>query len=288
MSAFPSELDRQTTVAEASSEPGAEREEIVKSWDEFLARGHVREALKPHWRVIFRGQANARHGLAPSLIRAVQQTLLQPTPAEVYKYEKACRREFETQAHLYMNASLLSALPTSVHWWMHMQHFGAPTRLLDWTGSPFVAAYFACESAPDDDGAVWSLDVQLAPFHMPRAFENRDEPTLARDLFCAEPARSLHILMTGHRNERMVAQRGVFTLSPDASSDHHHILSRIAASRTNESAFRKIRIPKSMKRDFYEKLLAMNINARSLFPGADGLGKSITELAKFAALPDLR
>ena len=36
-----------------------------------------------------------------------------------------------------------------------MQHSGAPTRLLDWTRSPWAAAFFAAVENPDQDGAIW-------------------------------------------------------------------------------------------------------------------------------------
>jgi hypothetical protein len=46
------------------------------------------------------------------------------------------------------------------------QHYGVPTSLLDWSEDPFVAAYFAIQSAPDtDDGelaCVWALNKLLA------------------------------------------------------------------------------------------------------------------------------
>jgi hypothetical protein len=43
-------------------------------------------------------------------------------------------------------------------WLSLMQHYGAPTRLLDWSESPFVAAYFAYEQSSNSDGAIYALN----------------------------------------------------------------------------------------------------------------------------------
>lgn len=46
-------------------------------------------------------------------------------------------------------------------WLSLMQHYGAPTRLLDWSQSPFVGAYFAYEQASDSDSAIYALDAHI-------------------------------------------------------------------------------------------------------------------------------
>ena len=49
-------------------------------------------------------------------------------------------------------------------WWEVMQHHGAPTRLMDWTRSPFVAIWFALDGHADGDGdmALWVYDREVA------------------------------------------------------------------------------------------------------------------------------
>jgi hypothetical protein len=273
-------------------EPARRNKEVITSWKDFLEHPHVASAQSARPWVLFRGQANAEHKLRPSLLRAVCAAHgKDPSHAQVVEYEEACRVEFAAQAHLYLGASLLSGVPTTLHWWMHMQHFIAPTRLLDWSRSPFVAAYFACESNPEGDGAVWSLDVRLGDFTMPTSFSdtptNRQRKDTERVFLAEKPKRTLHLLNMGLRNERMVAQQGVFMLSPDAAALHDDILRDLPEQDPKEPKFRKIQIPKEKKREFFHHLLAMNINARSLFPGIDGVGRSISELARFDALPDL-
>ena len=44
-------------------------------------------------------------------------------------------------------------------WLFLAQHYGVPTRLLDWTENPLVAAYFAVLDHPDDDGCIWALRI---------------------------------------------------------------------------------------------------------------------------------
>ncbi len=267
-------------------------EQSVAEWQEFLQQPHVQLAqCQPSPHVVFRGQPRADYGLSPSLVRAASASGSQLTTEQVLGLEEECLEEFKSQAHVYLAPALLQAIPTVVHWWMHMQHFGAPTRLLDWTRSPFVALYFACVQDFEHDGAVWSLDVQLANFSMPAYF--RDEPTKrqreqVRRAFCEPHARQqFHLMNMGARNERMIAQQGVFMLCSDPAMPHDQALIRMAERSDDHTRFGKLIIPASLKRKLWLRLRSMNLNARSLFPGLDGLGRSIGELVRFNAFPDL-
>ena len=58
-------------------------------------------------------------------------------------------------------AGILPAEEAWPDWLLLMQHYGLPTRILDWTRSPLTAAVFAVESHPDKSGAIWALNPYL-------------------------------------------------------------------------------------------------------------------------------
>jgi hypothetical protein len=267
-----------------ASQPAAFPDDAkIRSWNEYLKDPQVLDTnLILNGSMLFRGQGDADWGLVPSLVRALRQVPERMTNDKALNIEETAQEEFAAQAHLYLSMAILNSVPTIVHWWMHMQHYSAPTRLLDWTYSPFVAAYFACCDHPNKDGAVWALDINAGHFEMPKGFEDSATPEernrLNKMFTSAEAPPRLHFINMGLRNERMIAQQGVFMLSENVQNTHEQILFSLRKEPDNAARIRKLRIPAEQKREFLRQLHVMNINARSLFPGLDGLGKSIGEM----------
>ena len=100
----------------------------------------------------FRGQANERWGLEHSLERMYTQYL-----ASEVKVEEFVIAEFMRRAHHY---TPIPPADDMGEWLALIRHHGAPTRLLDWTRSPYIAAYFAApDSKMGDTSAIWAIDL---------------------------------------------------------------------------------------------------------------------------------
>ena len=251
------------------------------SWEDFtgvVERLDVGHPLKTLY--AFRGQAEARWDLEPPLLRIFRGLNL--SEKEALEVEQQCLMEFKSQAHLHISPNVLSTTPDTVSWWTIMQHHGAPTRLLDWCQSMYVAAYFAVTGYRDSPGAVWLAHVHtvervMKERHGEPEFPKSEEENKARFLQAGAP----HALLFGgrlHKTDRMVAQQGFCTVCRNILGNHGEILRDVFPKQTGRELFRKFIIPANLKNHFLRKLESMNITANALFPGLDGLGRSIGEL----------
>ena len=123
------------------------REVRVQSWSQFNDYITSRDG----W--AFRGQSDASWPLLSSLPRRLQQNNVDRD--QWRQREERAIRIFRRKAHVYLPDK--SALDDDLRCLAMMQHHGAPTRLLDFTKSPFVAAFFALEQARGH-GAVYALN----------------------------------------------------------------------------------------------------------------------------------
>ncbi len=229
---------------------------------------------------LFRGHADAAWPLLPSLNRVLGTAI---EVQEALEVEAQLLRLFQSQAHLVMAGQPLPADNDLLNWWMVMQHYGAPTRLLDWSASPYVAAYFACESLSDVSGTIW--------FIHPRSWLN----SASDDLMSGKPNADLlrssnapHMVLplpAFTQSTRTVAQQGYFTVCLNLCGKHDELLldSCDHPLLDDSDIMGRFVIPAALKSEFLLQLRLMNVTASSLFPGLDGLGRSMSEAARLHA-----
>src|SRR2546428_9159931 len=136
--------------------------DVTKAFGSFGSESAFRPHSTDRW--IFRGQADSVWPLENSLRRTYLKKCTDWAHSWFWNSAMVLKRiegqlafDFASRAQLHgLNVSvehpvaLLSA----------MQHFRAPTRLLDWTYSAYVALYFALERQPAcDTAAVWALNI---------------------------------------------------------------------------------------------------------------------------------
>ena len=229
-------------------------------------------SLHPNW--LLRGQPDTTWSLEPSLTRIVNKRKLNRVQA--IQVEQEAVNKFSITARGVLPLELTTTLLPSkdgldfVGWFSLMQHFSAPTRCLDWSISPWVALYFACLDYEDEDGAIWVINYQQAGRKADEALNGKNFMELINNPNAID---IVHLTMAINSNERIEAQQGRFTISSNPLMDH-------ADFYAGTDILEKIVIPKNLKSLAMTRLNSMNINAKTLFPGVDGLGRSIREFYK--------
>jgi len=246
--------------------------DTIPTWAKFLTVfGHRQRGL------VFRGQSDAEKPLVPSFQRHIPDP---NDPVRVEKFECEVLRQFQRRAPTLLAPAIVSRLRYRVDWWAIMQHYNVPTRLLDWTYSAFVAAYFAVSGEPKSKGAIWTIDVELArrAIGIPSTPEDIERDCWDRDV------RVIHFPELSIETDRMWAQQTVFSVATRVmEEDHERMLASLLHSVPDDPArplaFAKYTIPAEAKREFRDNLRQMNITPASLFPGIDGFGRSVAEFA---------
>jgi hypothetical protein len=283
-------------------------EVTVETWEQFEAElGKFAPADPTYPDILFRGQPVFEWTLKPSICRLYPEEF---TALHGLWVEFRAIGEFKRRAHLYLDPKFLPSKYDIIEWLHNMQQHHAPTRLLDWTFSSYVALYFAVESNHDADGAIWyfsrkALKTGSSQLYGEkyRWFDARIEEK-RRNIIRSQELDSVdsmlqYVAFSDHdaanmvfayepsdgarASERIVAQQGTFTYSKAPKSDHadaiYEAVSKACESQNEmHSLCGKIKIPSRLKKAMLQRLNQMNINSSSLFPGIDGLGRSISGL----------
>lgn len=232
------------------------RDKTFKSVSELIKKvtKDVASCEGPVW---FRGHGSIEWKLIPYIARSSQS----------YSEMNLIKR-FKQNAMM-----LVSPRPTELFEWLFiMRHHGVPTRLLDWSESPLIGAYFAVCEESDKDGSLWAL----LPKELNREASVDDIPSFEEDevlrsydpdFFIRETtSRLLPLAIIAPRNStRMQAQLSVFTVN-------HRDNTPIEEIGNNRHIWRYI-IPKEYKPIVIKELELIGVGRFQLFPELQSIGE---------------
>jgi len=241
---------------------------MLSNWQEYVALTHDLD----DW--AFRGQEDAAWPLLSSLSRHLLAFL--PDKSLWRAREERATRIFRRKAHNYLSDP--STLEDELRCLAMVQHHGGSTRLIDFTKSPFVAAFFALERAVGDS-AIFALNTprlwKSAPLSEPSLTREKIDPRIKGNLEKYFYQNCHDILWMGEPSQmdrRLVAQSGTFVMPGVLDKSIDEILENYPSK---DVLIKKIVLPHHARQDGLRMLYRMNITNASLFPDLEGLAKSI-------------
>jgi hypothetical protein len=265
----------------------------VRSWDEYEAALRTLCGGSIFGNVVFRGLSNHTYDMRPSFPRHLRWD---PTEFRnvAYAKESEAFQQFKREARHFIDPSIYAELRDAnnpLQWLTLMQHHGGPTRLLDWTTSPYVALYFASESHPDSDGTVvvWQREMTrtIQEERYGQAFKDfttaaggTDADVTTSVLFDSDRddiPDMITGLSTNITTRRLSSQSGLFSMTTTPYRDHGEVIEEIVDESENDRIYGKILVKAESKSHLVPRLRRSNLHGFSLFPDLEGLGKLCRE-----------
>jgi hypothetical protein len=245
----------------------------LTGWNEFKS---FTEKLSENW--AFRGQLNTRWELRNAIERTDFIRLYNGIEAEfVQEFKRGARNYLakdETPEHL-------------IEWLALMQHHGAPTRLLDFSKSPFVAAFFAfeeCGDAAEENTAIWAINANFLKIKAAEVLaehfgveleesNHRIHEALFEKIFFANKYSLVFPVEPFRMNRRYSLQQSIFV---STGTGHQPFMEQLGfLDDAISKAVLKIELPANLQKEVLRDLQRMNMNRASLFPDLDGYAASL-------------
>jgi hypothetical protein len=239
----------------------------LNSWAEFLSVA----AESPYHNWAFRGQRDATLPLFSVLSRYLWTYKIDPRAWK--DQEERILRIFKRKA-----IHFLTHIPDrddDFQWLALMQDHGAPTRLLDFTWSPYVAAFFALHNATGD-AVIWACN----PFEIEHVVQlDLEKPGAFRKHFLTNQKAFVWIGEPHAMNRRLIAQSGTFLAPSVLDQPIEAILTTYP--KPKDTLIKFILPASKIREKGMRELYKMNITQATLFPDLDGLARSLAYELEF-------
>lgn len=269
--------------------------DIIESISDYIKIIEDHNTIYPSSKFLYRGESRTDFKLLPSLYRTIPSE-----NSRIYNNsELSILRDFISEASSYIHYLKSNDL---FEYMEYAQHYGVPTRFLDWTSNPLIALFFACQSNPEYDGKVYLLNMNtytLTTFEDALKFESLKD--LVVDMLQEHGKGFTYpkIFKPYYIDDRMKAQASYFMAWGNDPSDLENMLKPIwenkgfpevdtvnystvilsndtrndGCSKVNPLQF--VIIPCNKKAELLRQLNTLSINDSYIFPGLDGIGRSV-------------
>ena len=291
--------------------------EIIRKLDKAYAKdGGLNNPVSSKF--LYRGMAHVSWPLLPGIFREIGEQY-EGWDETARKYltfstEQRILQHFRQEAAAYVTQNR----DESDIWWVELaQHYGVPTRFLDWSENPLVALYFACENnSRQEDAVVWMLNRLNYNRHIKKldpAYEFIDSESARRDAIstlmgfsacengvCQISPLQLPFLYSPYLFDgRMSAQSSWFMVWGNDMRPFQQMIDYqnymklpdescpcCDADASDDFLYQFV-IPVSAKQQMVRELNMLGINGKALFPGLDGVGKHIERIYRFDSQKNL-
>lgn len=268
----------------------------------------------------YRGQANSEWEITSSIERMIDH-LYPPNPIQIFStctFERNLLREFKWKYPLY-EKNYIPDDDSVIEWLSIMQHYGCPTRMIDFSYSPYVALFMALNESEYDYSSIWCINQIICMDPFSKEHEQSGDKTnyldrymfndyiyekanemLKKALYSSPtsfPRKRIFLVKPQMINERINRQQGLFAIPENTEVSFNDNISPLITNKERASipfkdlieysyspegifgaidyALIKINIPSAFKYDIMKSLYHMNITNETMFPGLEGLSKSL-------------